>query len=174
MHNMRAHRTTPRALAAVLAASLGIIATPVLASAPAVEAAAQQESKQVASIQVEIRQESGDVVKGSTQLEWNEDGTLSIEEDGTKHKLNLRVDREGNSKKLSITVAYSRGGKDIVAPYAFDAKVKKREVLRIEGNLAIAVTVTPTKVAAPKKDKGKDKPKLDVSGDADDPLAGLD
>ncbi|MGH1342389.1 MAG: hypothetical protein ACRBN8_12595 [Nannocystales bacterium] len=136
--------------------------------------AAQQETKQVASIKVEIRQESGEVVKGSTQLEWNEDGTLSIDQDGTDHKLALRVEREGKSKKLSITVAYSRGGEDIVAPYAFDAKVKKREVVRIEGNLAIAVTVTPTKVAAEKEDKGKDKPKLDLSGDEDDPLAGLD
>ncbi len=137
-------------------------------------AAAQQETKQVASIKVEIRQESGEIVKGSTQLDWNEDGTLSIDQDGTDHKLQLRVEREGKSKKLNITVAYSRGGQDIVAPYAFDAKVKKREVVRIEGNLAIAVTVTPTKVATVKEDKGEDKPKLDLSGDEDDPLAGLD
>lgn len=177
---MRGHQTTPRALAALLAASVGFIATPAFATAPAPEAkaeakaAVQQETKQVASIKVEIRQEGGEVVKGSTQLDWNEDGTLSIEQDGTTHKLNLRVEREGTSKKLSITVAYNRGGKDIVAPYAFDAKVKKREVLRIEGNLAIAVTVTPTKVAAAKKDKGEDKPKLDISGDENDPLAGLD
>lgn len=163
----------------MLAASVGFIAAPAVASAPAAEAkaATQQETKQVASIKVEIRQESGEVVKGSTQLGWNEDGTLSIEQDGTKHKLELRVDREGNSKNLSITVAYSRGGKDIVAPYVFDAKVKKREVLRIEDNLAIAVTVTPTKIVRVKEDKGEDKPKLDLSGDdgdPDDPLAGLD
>ncbi len=159
-----------------MAAAVGFIATPVLASASATEAkaTAQQETKQVASIKVEIRQESGEVVKGSTQLEWNEDGTLSIEQDGTKHTLDLRIEREGDSKKLSITVAYSRGGKDIVAPYAFDAKVKKREVLRIEGNLAIALTITPTKVAAANEDRGEDKPKLDLSGDPDDPLAGLD
>lgn len=176
---MRGHRSTPRTLAAVLAASLGFVATPALATAPshgahAVNAAAQQETKQVASIKVEIRQESGEVVKGSTQLDWNEDGTLSIDQDGTDHKLQLRVEREGKSKKLNITVAYSRGGEDIVAPYAFDAKVKKREVVRIEGNLAIAVTVTPKKVEAAKKDKGEDKPKLDLTGDEDDPLAGLD
>ncbi|MBV1858240.1 MAG: hypothetical protein KUG77_07500 [Nannocystaceae bacterium] len=158
----------------MLAASVGFVATPALAIGPVAETKAQQETKQVASIKVEIRQESGEVVKGSTQLEWNEDGSLSIEQDGTSHKLDLRVEREGKSKKLSITVAYSRGGEAIVAPYAFDAKVKKREVLRIEGNLAIAVTVTPTKVAVVKEDKGQDKPKLDLSGDEDDPLSGLD
>lgn len=158
----------------MLAASVGFVATPALATGPAAETKAQQETKQVASIKVEIRQESGEVIKGSTQLEWNEDGSLSIEQDGTNHKLELRVEREGKSKKLSITVAYSRGGEAIVAPYAFDAKVKKREVLRIEGNLAIAVTVTPTSVAVVKEDKGQDKPKLDLSGDEDDPLAGLD
>ncbi len=176
---MRGHRSTPRTLAAVLAASLGFVATPALATAPAhgaqaVNVAAQQETKQVASIKVEIRQESGDVVKGSAQLDWNEDGTVSIEQDGTTHRLNLRVEREGNSKKLNITVAYNRGGEDIVAPYAFGAKVKKREVVRIEGNLAIALTVTPKKVETAKKDNGEDKPKLDLSGDEDDPLAGLD
>lgn len=135
--------------------------------------AVKQETKQVANVKVEIRQESGEIVKGSAQLEWNEDGTLSIEQDGTTHKLNLRVEREGNSKKLNITVAYNRGGEAIVAPYAFGAKVKKREVVRIEGNLAIALTVTPTKVVT-KEAKGEDKPKLDLSGDEDDPLAGLD
>ncbi len=161
-------------MAAVLAAAVGLVAAPALASAPATPAAAKTEdAKQVANVKVEIRQESGKVVKGSTQLEWNEDGSLSIEEDGTKHRVKLRVDREGNSKNVSITVAYERGGEDIIAPYEFDAKVKKREVLRIEGNLAIAVTVTPKKVAAPKK-KEDDKPKLDVGGDPDDPLAGLD
>ncbi len=161
----------------MLAASVGFIATPALASAPAAAAkvAAKEETKQVAGVEVEIRQESGDIVKGSAQLEWNEDGALSIEQDGTEHKLALRVNREGNSQKVNITVAYSRGGKAIVAPYAFDAKVKKREVLRIEGNLAISVTVTPTTVAAAKKEeKTEDKPKLDLTGDPDDPLAGLD
>ena len=86
--------------------------------------------------------------------------------------MRLRLDRQGNSKKVSVTVAYNRGGEDIIAPYEFDAKVKKREVLRIEGNLAIAVTITPKKAAPPKAEED-DKPKLDVSGDPDDPLAGL-
>lgn len=134
-----------------------------------------EETKQVAAVEVEIRQESGKIVKGSTELEWNEDGSLSIEEDGTKHEVELRIEREGKSKKVSVTVAYSRGGEDIIAPYEFDAKVKKREVLRIEGNLAIAVTITPKKVAAPpKQEEEPNKPKLDLSGDPDDPLAGLD
>lgn len=157
-----------------MAAAVGLVAAPALASAPPTPAAAKtEEGKQVAAVKVEIRQESGEVVEGAAELEWNEDGSLSIEQDGTKHKVQLRLDREGNSKKVSVTVAYSRGGKDIIAPYEFDAKLKKREVLRIEGNLAIAVTITPKKVSAPKKEED-DKPKLDLSGDPDDPLAGLD
>lgn len=170
---MRGHRSTSHTLAALLAAAVGLVAAPALASAPATPATAEgEDAKPLAAVQVEIRQENGKVVKGAAEIEWNEDGSLSIEEDGTQHKVRLRLDREGNSNKVSVTVAYSRGGKDIIAPYAFDAKMKKREVLRIEGNLAIAVTITPKKVAAPKK--GEDKPKLDVSGDPDDPLAGLD
>ncbi len=178
---MQGHRSTPRALAATFAAVVGLCAVPALASAPqpSPAAAKAEQKKQVAGVEVEIRQESGEVVKGDTQLDWNQDGSLSIEKDGTKHKLALRVDRDGNSNKLSVTLAYARGGKDIVAPYTFDAKVKKREVLRIEGNLAIAVTITPkqaAKVEAPKTEEepGKNKPKLDVSGNSEDPLAGLD
>ena len=167
------HRSSPRPLAALLAAAVGLIAVPALASAPATPVAAEAEQpKQVAAVKVEIRQESGKVIKGSTQLEWNEDGSLSIEEDGTKHKVKLRLEREGKSKKVNVTVAYTRGGEDIIAPYEFSAKMKKREVLRIEGNLAIAVTITPKKLAPPKQKD--DKPKLDVGGDPDDPLSGLD
>lgn len=167
------HRSTSRPLSALLAATLGLIAAPALASAPATPVAAEAgQPKQVASVKVELRQESGKVVKGSTQLEWNEDGSLSIEEDGIKHRVKLRLEREGKSKKVNVTVAYTRGGEDIIAPYEFSAKVKKREVLRIEGNLAIAVTITPKKVAPPKEKD--DKPRLDLGGDADDPLSGLD
>lgn len=167
------HRSTQRALATVLVAAVGLIAAPALASAPATPVAAEAEQpKQVADVKVEIRQESGKVVKGSAQLEWNEDGSLSIEEDGTKHKVKLRLEREGKSKKVNVTVAYDRGGEAIIAPYEFSAKVKKREVLRIEGNLAIAVTITPKKLAPPKKKD--DKPKVDLGGDADDPLSGLE
>ena len=172
---MRGPRSIPRTLATALAVTLGFVA-PASAATPedGATSVAQEETKQVANVEVEIRQESGEVVKGSTQLEWNADGTLSLEHDGTQHELQLRIDRKGTSKKLNITVAYSRAGTAIVAPYAFDAKVKKREVIRIEGDLAIALTVTPTKVAAVKEDKPKDKPRVDVSGDDDDPLAGLD
>ncbi len=156
-----------------MAAGVALCAVPAVASTP-VPAAEQSkaETKLMADVKVEIRQESGSVVKGAATVEWNEDGSLSIEEDGTKHDLNLRIDREGNSKKVSITLAYARGGEDIIAPYTFDAKVKKREVLRVEGNLAIAVTVTPKKVKVePPKEK---KPRLNVGDDPDDPLAGLD
>ena len=164
-------------MAAALAAAVGFVAVPAIAATP-VAAAAQTETKQVAGVKVEIRQESGEVVKGSADLDWNEDGSLTVEQDGTKHKLKLRVDRDGKSKKVSVTLAYVRGDKDIVAPYTFDAKVKKREVVRIEGNLAIAVTVTPKQAAAAdepeEEEEAPKKRKLDMGDDSDDPLAGLD
>ncbi len=138
---------------------------------------AQGETKVVADIKVEIRQESGKVIKDAFQLDWSEDGTHSIESEGTQHDVELRVDRDGNAKSASVTLAYARGGEDIIAPYTFDVKLKKREVVRIEGGLAIAVTVTPKKVAAAADpDKGKKKkPKLDPGDDdPNDPLGGLD
>ncbi|MEM6296383.1 MAG: hypothetical protein AAGA54_34255 [Myxococcota bacterium] len=170
---MRGHRSPHRVAAALLAAGVALCAVPAVASTPVpVAEQSKAETKLMADVKVEIRQESGNVVKGAATVDWNEDGSLSIEADGTKHDLNLRIDREGNSKKVSITLAYARGGEDIIAPYTFDAKVKKREILRVEGNLAIAVTVTPkkVKVEAPKEKK----PRVNVGDDPDDPLAGLD
>lgn len=158
---------------APVALAFGMFAPSVNAAEPLpAPAATESEAKIVAAVKVEIRQESGSVVKGDALLDWNEDGTVSIEHDGTQHDLAVRLDRSGNSKKLSVTLAYTRGGEDVVAPYTFDAKIKKREVLRVEGNLAIAITVTPKK-AAPEKPPEPKKPRLETGDDSDDPLAGL-
>lgn len=146
------------------------------ASAKATPAAAEKaETKNVALVKVEIRQESGKVIKNEGDLVgWNEDASLKIKSEDVTHALEVKVVRDGDkSKKASVTLAYARGGEAIIAPYTFDVKLKKREVIQIEGGLAIALTVVPKKVAVDKpKDAPKDSHKVEKI-DGDDPLSGL-
>jgi hypothetical protein len=152
-------------LAACLCMAVGAPAR--AGDAPAGESA----TRQVAQVAVEIKQETGQVAKNTAQLEWNEESAVVFEGAEHKHDVSVKlVRREGNSKKVSVTVAYKRDGQAVIAPHTFDTTVKKREVIRIEGGLAIALTVTPKtiKLEPPKKKE----PDVDL-GDGNDPLSGL-
>lgn len=147
---------------------LGVAPSP---AAAALTPMAEADTKQVAQVKLEIRQESGKVAKNTAQLEWNAASGISFEAADHQHDVHLELVRpSAKSNKLSITVAYERDGEAIIAPYTVDTKVKKREVIRIEGGLAIALTVTPkkVKVAAPIDKKPDFNP-----GEGDDPLSGL-
>jgi hypothetical protein len=150
-----------------------------------------QPADEVAQVKIEIKLESGRVVKpeNSFTVGYGVDNNLEIQADGAKHQFLLNVKRKGDkakeAKEVSITVGYDRDGEAIIAPFTFDAKVKKREVLRIEGGIAIAFTVTPKKVAAeaPKDEEGeqppeeqpKPKPKKKIETcNVDDPLCGVE
>ena len=132
------------------------------------------QTKQLAMVQIEIRQPSGKVVKNEGDLvEWNQDANVVIDVDERKHAVSLQVKRESDkASKVNVTLAYDVDGQPVVAPYSFDTRVKKREVIRVEGGMAIALTVTPKTVSveAPKK---KERSKIDVDGDPNDPLDGL-
>jgi hypothetical protein len=119
---------------------------------------ANQPTDEVAQVKIEIKLESGRVVKPESAFTvgYGVDNNLEIQADGAKHQFLLNVKRKGDKSKeakaVSITIGYDRDGEAIIAPYTFDAKVKKREVLRIEGGIAIAFTVTPKKVEGEAKD----------------------
>ncbi|MCA9710071.1 MAG: hypothetical protein KDK70_29805 [Myxococcales bacterium] len=144
--------------------------------------------REIASIKIEIKLESGRVVKpeDAFTIDFGVENSLEIQAEGSSHKFLLKVDRKGDKDKdkvVALTVGYDRDGEAIVAPYTFDAKLKKREVLRIEGGMALAFTITPKKVtseAPPSEDapeepseKPREKGKIDVCG-KDDPLCGVD
>lgn len=154
----------------------------------------QQPKDEVAQVKIEIKLESGRVVKpeSSFTVDYGVDSNLEIQADGAKHQFLLNVKRKGDkgkeAKEVSITIGYDRDGEAIIAPFTFDAKVKKREVLRIEGGIAIAFMVTPKKVEgavppkteeqpeepAPEQPKPKDRKKKIETCDQDDPLCGVD
>lgn len=153
----------------------------------------EQPKDEVAQVKIEIKLESGRVVKPENNftVDYGVDSNLEIQADGAKHQFLLNIkrkgDKNGKAKKdeqISITVGYDRDGEAIIAPYTFDAKVKKREVLRIEGGVAIAFVITPKKVEsadAPKEEelpeelpeeKPRDKKKKIETCKDDDPLCG--
>lgn len=160
--------------------------------------------REVAQIKIEIKLESGRVVKPDDifTVDYGVENQLAIEAEGSNHEFMLKVDRkgdgepdEGKKKKgkkgkkkaqvVALTVGYDRDGEAIVAPYTFDAKVKKREVLRIEGGMALAFTITPKVLEGeggttteeeelPPEDTAPPKDKIEIHGDDNDPLGGLE
>lgn len=140
-----------------------------------------------AGVKIEIKLESGRVVKmdGDVHIDYGVDSSVDVQADGSLHQFVINIKPKGDSKKeVELTVGYDRDGEPIVAPYTFDAKVKKREVLRIEGGIAIAFVITPKKVddeAAPPgeeqptepTEKVKPKDKVEVCEDMNDPLCGM-
>jgi hypothetical protein len=154
---------------------------------------AEQPKDEVAQVKIEIKLESGRVVKPESAftIDYGVDSNLEIQAEGAKHQFMLNIKRKGKegkeAKEVSITVGYDRDGEAIIAPFTFDAKVKKREVLRIEGGIAIAFTITPKKVegvAPPEGEqqpeepleppKEKEKKKKIETCDSDDPLCGVE
>lgn len=176
---MRQDRTLcTRTLGTLLGALFVVVGMPsggASAKSPAPAAAEKAETKNVALVKVEIRQESGKVIKNNGDLVgWNEDASLKIKSDDITHALEVKVVRDGDkSKKASVTLAYARGGEAIIAPYTFDVKLKKREVIQIEGGLAIALTVVPKKVAVKKEEAPPSDSHKVEKIDGDDPLAGI-
>ncbi|MCH9685618.1 MAG: hypothetical protein K0V04_29575 [Deltaproteobacteria bacterium] len=141
---------------------------------------------EVAQIKIEIKLESGRVVKPDDNfvVDWGVSNSLEIQADGSSHQFSLMVERKGDKgKAVDITVGYDRDGEAVVAPYKFEGKTKKREVLRIEGGMAIALTITPQKVKgeAPEEEEVEPEPekrppgkKIEISEEENDPLGGLE
>lgn len=156
---------------AVLATLLvaAVAPAPVSASRSEPALAKKHKTRSVAAVRVEIRQENGDIIKSaSTILEWDEEGTVSIEVDETIHDVDVLLDRKG--ARADMTLAYTRAGEKIIAPFQLDIKLWKREVIRSDGGLAIAVTVTPKRIEV-EAERPK-RPRIDDDG-GDDPLDGV-
>lgn len=149
----------------------------------------EQPTDEVAQVKLEIKLESGRVIKPEREfvVEYGVDNRLEIQAEGAMHQFLVNVRRKSKDDKgpvVSITFGYDLDGEPIVAPYVFDAKVKKREVLRIEGGVAIAFVITPKKVAgeAPTQEeepeepeeKPKKKKKKIEKCDPTDPLCGTE
>jgi hypothetical protein len=182
----RAPMTLLAPFALVLLASP--MATPAFAdegvAASDADDAEEDAPKDVASVKIELKQPSGKVLKyDGAILDWGADGNVSFKADDHVHDVALRIDRAGDQKAISLTVGYTKDGQPIIASHTVDSEIKKREVIRIEGGLAIAITVTPkaNKAATPKpeeeepkeEEKPKKKDRIIDGGGGNDPLDGV-
>ena len=138
-----AHRWTPRLALLLACATLPPAAARADESVPAAE-----ETRNVASVKVELKQENGKVLKyDGAVLDWGADGNVEFKYDDHIHDVALRIDRPNDKEKLiKLTVGYTKDGRAVIEPHTLDSEIKKREVIRIDGGVAIAITVTPKNV----------------------------
>ncbi|MBC8071719.1 MAG: hypothetical protein IAG13_25565 [Deltaproteobacteria bacterium] len=148
------HRWTPRLALLLACASLPVTsanaepavdeaASPAASPTPAAEA-----QHSVASVKIELKQASGKVLKyDGAMLEWGADGNVEIKYEDHVHDIALRIERpDDKQKQISLTVGYSKDGQAVIEPTTLASEIKKREVVRIDGGVAIAITVTPKNV----------------------------
>lgn len=151
------------------------LAAPVAASAAGPEPTPvaekdKKKTKSMALVKVEIRLENGKVVKSTGNLlDWNEEGFVVFDGEGQNHNVTMTPKKDGN--KLRIKIAYTRDGTAIIAPFTYETAPKKREILRSDDGLALAITVTPKNVKPDEKPKRDDS--IEGPEDPDDPLGGL-
>lgn len=143
----------------------------VAAQSEALQAKEQADYKTVVIAKVEIKQSSGKVLKGKPQqLDLEAEQSVQLESDGHVHDVQLQVKKKDDAgRKLGVTLAYDVDGEAIIAPFEYDTTAKKREILRVDGGLALAITLTPKKikVEAPEPDNDIEVP------DGENPLDGL-
>jgi hypothetical protein len=141
-----AYRWTPRLALLLACASLPLTSAN---AAPADDAAPAAEAEHnVASVKVELKQASGKVLKyDGALLEWGAEGNVEFKYDDHVYDIALLIDRvDDKQKQIKLTVGYSKDGHAVIEPTTLDSEIKKREVVRVDGGIAIAITVTPKNV----------------------------
>ncbi len=168
-----------------LSPRLGILLSAMLlgAAVPAADAAAAAGSKAgregekarlMALVKVEIRLENGKIVRHSGELvDWDQDASVVFDGGGHSHQVNLHLHpKDDKAKKIEVKMAYDRDSSPVLAPFSFETRARKREVIQSDGGLALAITITPKK-AKPEEKKRRDD-SIEGPEDPDDPLGGLE
>lgn len=156
--------------AALVAGAVFLPCASASAAGPARAAKAMSfEIENVAVVKVEVKLESGKVIQhDGVVFEWGDEGNVVLKYNEHTHDIALKVDKNDDGKKINLTVGYTRDGEAVIQPQTVQSQPKKREVIRIEGGSAIAVTVTPkamkldengNPIQPPEQEKPKDKPK---------------
>lgn len=150
--------------------AFAFLQTPAAEQAPvAADDGDKDEYTQGAKVKIEVRQENGKVVKHRGLIEaYGIPQHFEFKGEGHEHDILLMVD-ENDGKSVKIQLGYDRDGAAIIAPFDDTWKKKKRDVVWTDdGKIAIALTITPTKIKV--EDKGRDdKDRIDPIG-GDDPL----
>jgi hypothetical protein len=118
-----------------------------------------------ANVKLEVKQGPKVHKDPGQTIRWEELTRIPLDIDGQVHEFLVVVSRSG--EKAEVTLSYNLDGNEIMRKYTFDTKIKKREVLRLDGGGALAVTVTPLTVK-PYKSGHKKVEKVE----GEDPLSG--
>jgi hypothetical protein len=125
------------------------------------------EPTSMASVKLEIKGEDGKVFKDKGKvIRWDQLTRIPIDFGSRMHEFDILLGQD--KKSVGVQISYFVGGKEVLRKYRFDTKVGTREVIQIEGGVAVALTVTP-KTIKPKPAAERDK--VDAGGSRD-PLAG--
>ena len=125
------------------------------------------EPTSMASVKLEIKGEDGKVFKDKGKvIRWDQLTRIPIDFGSRMHEFDLLLGQD--KKSVDVQISYTVGGKEVLRKYKFDTKVGTREVIQIEGGIAVALTVTP-KTVKPRPAAERDKVE---AGGSRDPLAG--
>lgn len=125
------------------------------------------EPTSMASVKLEIKGEDGKVFKDQPKvIFWDRLTRIPIDFGSRMHEFDLLLGQD--KKSVDVQISYTVGGKEVLRKYKFDTKVGTREVIQIEGGVAVALTVTP-KTVKPRPAAERDKVE---AGGSRDPLAG--
>lgn len=137
------------------------------ASVPEDPAEGLTEPTNMASVKLEIKGEDGKVFKDKPKvIRWDQLTRIPIDFGSRLHEFDLLLGQD--KKSVDVQISYTVGGKEVLRKYRFDTKVGTREVIQIEGGVAVALTVTP-KTIKPRPAAERDKVE---AGGSRDPLAG--
>ncbi|MBL4686972.1 MAG: hypothetical protein JKY37_20420 [Nannocystaceae bacterium] len=124
-----------------------------------------------ASLKTEIRTPSGKVFKDKGKaFPYDQPTRLDFDFEGITHTFLIDLERAGKGK-ASVKLTYLAGGEEVVRNYGFDAKLNKREVLRLDDGTALALTVSNKTIKPLPKEE---REQLKGADGSRDPLAGTD
>ncbi|MEM6988984.1 MAG: hypothetical protein AAF721_00760 [Myxococcota bacterium] len=122
-----------------------------------------------ANMKTEIRTPSGKVFKDKGKaFPYDQLTRLDFDFEGITHTFLVDLSRDGKSK-AAVKLTYLAGGEEVVRNYGFDAKLNKREVLRLDDGTALALTIS-TKTIKPLPIEEREK--LQGADGNRDPLSG--
>jgi hypothetical protein len=123
----------------------------------------------MATVRLEIKDESGKVFKDTPKvIPWDERFRIPVEMGGRVHEVDVEVSLDG--KDVEIVIGYLLEGQELVRNFRLDTRPNKRELVRIEGGIALAITIG-SKTVKPKPQKERDR--VEAPADAD-PLQGAE
>jgi hypothetical protein len=115
------------------------------------------EAKDFAVVKLELKQPDGKIYKDATGqiVDWSVPTRIDVDFEGHKHVFVLTAKRSGKAEVVT-DIDYELDGKEVLRKAPLAAKLKAREVLRVEDGTAIALTVA-NKHVEPKSTARKEK-----------------